>query len=53
MRQDRETSRKLGVKRLMLLSGDSQKTAEHVGRELGLDEVRGGLLPEDKAAYAR
>lgn len=53
MRQDRETSRKLGVKRLMLLSGDSQKTAERVGRELGLDEVRGGLLPEDKAAYAR
>jgi cation transport ATPase len=48
MRQDLETSRKLGV-----LSGDSQKTAERVGRELGLDEVRGGLLPEAKAAYAR
>jgi len=48
MRQDLEASRKLGV-----LSGDSQKTAERVGRELGLDEVRGGLLAEAKAAYAR
>lgn len=35
MRQDLETSRKLGV-----LSGDSQKTAERVGRELRLDKVR-------------
>lgn len=39
--------------RLGVLSGDSQKTAERVGRELGLDEVRGGLLAEAKAAYAR
>ncbi|WP_371812278.1 HAD family hydrolase [Atopobium sp. oral taxon 416] len=40
MGQDLEASRKLGV-----LSGDSQKTAERVGRELGLDEVRAGRPP--------
>ena len=53
MREDLEALKRLGVKKLVLLSGDSQKAAEQVGHELGLDEVRGGLLPEDKAAFAR
>ncbi len=38
---------RLGV-RTMMLSGDNQHTAETIAREVGIDEVRAGLLPEDK-----
>ena len=37
----------LGV-RLVMLSGDARKTAEAVGRQLGIDEVVGEVLPEQK-----
>ncbi len=53
VREDLERIRKLGVKNLVMLSGDNQGTVEIIGRELGLTEVRGNLLPEDKAAYVR
>jgi Cd2+/Zn2+-exporting ATPase len=33
-----------------MLTGDRSHAAEAVGRELGLDEVRAGLSPEDKVA---
>jgi Cu+-exporting ATPase len=36
--------------RLVMLSGDSQATAAAVGRELGIDEVFGEVLPEQKVA---
>ena len=39
--------RRLGVVPV-LLSGDNQATAQAVGREAGIDDARGGLLPEDK-----
>jgi Cd2+/Zn2+-exporting ATPase len=38
-----------GIKTVML-TGDRRHTAEAVARELGLDEVRAGLSPEDKVA---
>lgn len=41
--------RRLGVKRLVMLTGDDERVARAVAAELGLDEVRAGLLPEDKA----
>jgi Zn2+/Cd2+-exporting ATPase len=34
--------------RLVMLTGDRQIVAERVARELGVDEVRGELLPENK-----
>lgn len=37
----------LGVKTVML-SGDNQLTADKIAREVGIDEARGHLLPEDK-----
>lgn len=41
----------LGVRRTLLLSGDHTPNVEEVARELGarFDEVRGDLVPEDKA----
>ena len=41
----------LGVKNLVLLSGDNQGTVDLVAKELGLTEARGNMLPEDKSAY--
>lgn len=38
---------RLGV-RTMMLSGDNQHTTEAIAREVGIDEFRGGLLPQDK-----
>lgn len=38
----------LGVKRLVMMTGDTQETAESVGKALGLDEIHAGLMPEDK-----
>ncbi|MEU8773694.1 heavy metal translocating P-type ATPase [Streptomyces sp. NPDC048606] len=42
--------RELGVTRTVMLSGDDQRVADAVGRAVGMDEVRGGLMPEDKVA---
>ncbi len=41
----------LGVKNLVLLSGDNQGTVDLVARELGLTEAHGNMLPQDKSAY--
>ncbi len=40
--------RAAGVKRLVMLTGDSKATADEVGRNLGLDQVYSELLPADK-----
>ncbi|MBZ2413847.1 heavy metal translocating P-type ATPase [Xanthomonas perforans] len=34
---------------VVMASGDAQATAEAVGRTLGIDDVRGGVKPQDKA----
>lgn len=38
----------LGVKNTVMLTGDALKNAEKVGRELGIDEIKAELLPDDK-----
>ena len=38
----------LGIKRTVMLTGDSRKVAKSVADELGVDEVRAELLPADK-----
>jgi Cd2+/Zn2+-exporting ATPase len=40
----------LGVKRLVMLTGDNETVAGQIGEELGLTDVRANLLPEDKLA---
>lgn len=46
-----EALRKQGVQQMVMLTGDRRETAEAVAQELGLDEVYGELLPEDKVAW--
>ncbi len=43
-----EELRALGAKRTVMLSGDRQSKARSVAEQLGIDEVRAELLPEDK-----
>ena len=40
--------KKAGIRKTVMLTGDSGKVAEHVAGELGLDEVYSQLLPADK-----
>ncbi|MCA7889655.1 cadmium-translocating P-type ATPase [Burkholderia contaminans] len=42
--------RATGVKRIVMLTGDNKATAEVVARDVGVDEVRADLMPEDKVA---
>lgn len=37
-----------GVTKTVMLTGDRQAVGDAVGGEIGLDEVHGGLLPDDK-----
>jgi len=46
-RQAVESLQHMGI-RTILLTGDAGPVAEAVGRELGVDEVQGDLLPEQK-----
>ena len=42
--------RKAGIRKNIMLTGDSKKVADHVAEELGIDEVRSELLPDGKVA---
>ena len=42
--------REIGIKRMIMISGDNQKVADAVAKAVGLDEARGDLMPEDKVA---
>ena len=53
VREDLHRLGKMGVKNLVMLSGDNQGTVDVVSRELGLTEAHGHMLPEDKAAYIK
>ena len=44
--------RNMGI-RVVMLTGDNQRTAEAIGRQAGVDEVIAGVLPEGKEAVVR
>jgi Cu+-exporting ATPase len=45
--------KRLGIKRLILLTGDNERTANAVAAKLGIAEVRANLLPQDKIETVR
>ncbi|MEQ8248617.1 MAG: heavy metal translocating P-type ATPase [Alphaproteobacteria bacterium] len=47
-----ERLREIGVRSVML-TGDNERTAHAVAREIGIDTVIAGVLPDDKAAEVR
>ena len=44
---------RLGISKLVMMTGDSAKTAKAVARTVGVDEYYAEVLPEDKAGYIR
>jgi Cd2+/Zn2+-exporting ATPase len=38
------------VEKIVMLSGDNQRAATFIGKQVGIDETRGDQLPEDKVA---
>ena len=41
--------KEVGVKRIVMLTGDHAHTAQAVAAQVGITEIRAGLLPQDKA----
>lgn len=52
-RQAIEAMRAAGVERIVMLTGDNERTAQAIAKELGIDEVYANLRPEDKASRVR
>lgn len=53
VRQTLARLRKLGITRMIMISGDNQKVAEAIAAEVGIDEAIGDLMPEDKVDAIR
>jgi len=45
--------RNIGIGRVVMLTGDQHGAAETIAREVGIDEVHAGLMPEDKLELIR
>lgn len=44
-----EALRARGIRRILMLTGDDERTAQVVARALGIDDYRAGVLPHEKA----
>ncbi|WP_072681287.1 heavy metal translocating P-type ATPase [Arcobacter sp. LA11] len=45
--------KELGVKNIVMLTGDTKKKAQMIADELGIDEIKAELLPTDKAKIVK
>ena len=53
VRRTLDRLRQMGIDPLVMLSGDNAGVANVIGREVGIDQIRAGLLPEDKVTAVR
>lgn len=53
VKEDLMKIKKLGVKNLVMLSGDNQGTVDVVSKEVGMTKAFGNMLPEDKSTYIK
>ena len=53
VKRDLDQLKRMGVKELIVLSGDNQGTVDLVAKELGLTKAFGHMLPDDKQAYIK
>ena len=44
---------KAGIASVVMLSGDNQRTVNSIAKQVGIDEARGDLLPDDKVAAVK
>ncbi|MBO0475521.1 heavy metal translocating P-type ATPase [Vagococcus sp. DIV0080] len=42
-----------GIKHTIMLTGDNQHTAQAIGREVGVTDIKGDLMPQDKLDYIK
>ncbi len=42
-----------GIKKIVMLSGDNQRTVDAISKQVGIDEAKGDLLPEQKIGCVR
>jgi len=52
----KEVIRKLhliGIEKTIMLTGDNQRTAEAIGKEIGVSDIKADLLPEDKLNFIK
>ena len=46
-----ETLHNLGIEKIVMMTGDNEKTAKYIAKEVGVDEYHAEVLPDDKANY--
>ena len=51
MKKTLNQMRRYGVDEIVMLTGDSEKVADHVARQMDIDSYHAEVLPEDKAHY--
>ena len=53
VRRSIESIRNMGIKKVLMLTGDTRTVAEVIGKGADLDEIVSDLLPEEKLAYIK
>ena len=53
VKRDLDQLKRMGVKELIVLSGDNQGTVDLVAKELGLTKAFGHMLPDDKQTFIK
>ena len=48
-----EELRKVGIERVVMMTGDSERTAASIAKKVGVDEYYSEVLPEDKADFVK
>lgn len=46
-----ETLRRTGIKKMVMMTGDSERVAASIAKRVGVDEYYAEVLPEDKAGF--
>ncbi len=53
VKESLDALRKLGIERIVMLTGDNKGVGEAIGKVVGVDEVKAELMPEDKVTTVR